>query len=110
MNCLAGHLKKIRMEAANEGMPRCYFCGNVLIQDDSQMCADVNVDYKGDEEAMVTPIVLSAAEVMKLLTRQRKNVRNITMNTGTKTAKIWQTIIKEGQQPRAFLGNSGAKR
>ena len=53
MNCLAGHLKKIRMEAANEGMPRCYFCGNVLIQDDSQMCAERFDDYKGDELAMV---------------------------------------------------------
>ena len=52
MNCLAGHLKKIRMEAANEGMPHCYFCGNVLIQDDSQMCADRLDDYKGDELAM----------------------------------------------------------
>ena len=53
MNCLAGHLKKIRMEAANEDKPRCHFCGNELILDDSQMCADVNVDYEGDEEAMV---------------------------------------------------------
>ena len=53
MICLAGHLKKIRMEAANEGMPRCYFCGNVLIQDDSQMCADRFDDYKGDKLAMV---------------------------------------------------------
>ena len=53
MNCLAGHLKKIRMEAANEYKPRCYFCGNELILDDSQMCADVNIDYEGDEEAMV---------------------------------------------------------
>ena len=53
MNCLAGHLKKIRMEAANKGMPHCYFCGNVLIQDDSQMCADRFDDYKGDELAMV---------------------------------------------------------
>ena len=41
------------MEAANEYKPRCYFCGNELILDDSQMCADVNVDYDGDEEAMV---------------------------------------------------------
>ena len=53
MNCLAGHLKKIRMEAANEDKPRCHFCGNELILDDSQMCSDVNVDYEGDEEAMV---------------------------------------------------------
>ena len=34
-------------------MPKCMFCGSVLIQDDSQMCADVNVDYEDDEEAMV---------------------------------------------------------
>ena len=53
MNCLAGHLKKIRMEAANEDKPRCHFCGNELILDDSQMCSDVNVDYEGDKEAMV---------------------------------------------------------
>ena len=53
MNCLAGHLKKIRMEAANEDKPRCHFCGNELILDNSQMCSDVNVDYEGDEEAMV---------------------------------------------------------
>lgn len=53
MICLAGHLKKIRMEAANEDKPRCHFCGNELILDDSQMCADANVDYEGDELAMV---------------------------------------------------------
>ena len=53
MICLAGHKKNIRMEAANEDKPRCHFCGNELILDDSQMCADVNVDYEGDEEAMV---------------------------------------------------------
>ena len=53
MNCLAGHLKKIRMEAANKDKPRRHFCGNELILDDSQMCSDVNVDYEGDEEAMV---------------------------------------------------------
>lgn len=53
MICLAGHLKKIRMEAANEDKPRCHFCGNELILDDSQMCADTNVDYEGDELAMV---------------------------------------------------------
>ena len=53
MICLAGHLKKIRMEAANEDKPRCHFCGNELILDNSQMCSDVNVDYEGDEEAMV---------------------------------------------------------
>ena len=41
------------MEAANEGKPRCHFCGNELILDDSQMCSDLNVDYEGDEEAMV---------------------------------------------------------
>lgn len=48
-----GAQKKIRMEAANEDKPRCHFCGNELILDDSKMCADVNVDYEGDEEAMV---------------------------------------------------------
>ena len=53
MICLAGHKKKIRMEAANEDKPRCHFCGNELILDDSQMCSDLNVDYEGDEEAMV---------------------------------------------------------
>lgn len=41
------------MEAANEDKPRCHFCGNELILDDSQMCSDLNVDYEGDEEAMV---------------------------------------------------------
>ena len=40
------------MEEKDE-MSKCIFCGSVLIQDDSQMCADVNVDYEGDEEAMV---------------------------------------------------------
>ena len=53
MICLAGHLKKIRMEAANKGLPHCYFCGSTLIQDDSQMCADRFDDYKGDELATV---------------------------------------------------------
>ena len=41
------------MEAANEDKPRCHLCGNELILDDSQMCSDLNVDYEGDEEAMV---------------------------------------------------------
>ena len=67
MNCLAGHLKKIRMEAANEDKPRCHFCGNELILDDSQMCADRFDDYKGDELAMVhyshCPICGSSYEI-----------------------------------------------
>lgn len=40
------------MEEKDE-MPKCMFCGSVLIQDDSQMCDDISDDYQGDTTAMV---------------------------------------------------------